>query len=167
MRREVTRLASALIAASCATSPEVAPTAAEQLPWLVGAWNTVESDTTTEERWVAAPDGSLLGTGRVVVRGAIIGFSETLHIGRSSGGLTLTTWVGGQDPVMFQADGITADTATFRNDTHDFPTAITYHRTSEGELEAKATGKNPDGSPREEMWTLQAGTAPKATAPTP
>jgi hypothetical protein len=164
VRREVTRgLWVAALASASACGPRVQGDAASRtLPWIVGAWHHIESGATTEEQWVAAPDGSLLGTGRVLVRGTIIGFSETLHIGDGPGGLTLTTWVGGQEPVHFVADSVTADTATFRNVRHDFPQVITYRRTAEGTLQAKATGKNPDGSPREESWTLNAGAPPQA-----
>lgn len=140
-----------LALAACTAKP--APTAGQQLGWLQGGWRDVQDDTTTIEQWSLQPDGSLLGSGRVLV-GELIGFAETLAIVSTPKGLVYTAWPAGQSPVQFSQGRVAEYTVTFENPTHDFPRTITYTRTDATHLEVKAVGVT-EGKPREESWTLE------------
>lgn len=145
-------LVGATLLSACAAP--VRPAAA--VPWLVGDWSRTDADgartVRTEERWAALSDGTLLGSGRVVVDG-LLGFAETLAVTGSGDALVYTAWIGGQAPVDFPATSLLPGEVTFTNPAHDFPQAIRYRLTPSGELEATASGPGPDG-PREESWTL-------------
>lgn len=137
--------------AACTTKPP--PTAEQQLKWLEGGWRDVADETTTIEQWSVQPDGSLLGSGRVLV-GELIGFAETLAIVSTPKGLVYTAWPAGQNPVRFSQGRIAEYSVTFENPSHDFPRTITYTRVDATHLEVEAIGVT-QGEPREESWKLE------------
>lgn len=129
-----------------------APRAVEEVSFLQGKWQNTEDEVVTEERWEALPDGSLLGSSRVLVKG-MLGFAETLAVVPGDDGLVYVAWPAGQDPVRFPKVDGGPSFVVFRNEAHDFPQQLRYERTDDA-LEATATGKGDDGQPRTESWKL-------------
>ncbi len=119
----------------------------------MGRWEERQGETVTEEWWVVAPDGSLLGSGRVKV-GKMIGFAETLAITDDDHGRVYVAWPAGTEPVLYRQTAHGAARVVFANPEHDFPSEITYVATSEDSLEVSATGIS-QGEERTESWTLQ------------
>ena len=142
----------ALLAACSTPAAAPKPGPADELAWLIGRWQFADNPAITEERWVRAPDGDLIGSSRVLVEG-MLGFSETLNITRQGDQLVYLAWPSGQDPVVFQRASGGATSVVFENPAHDFPSRISYTLNGD-KLEAKASGNKPSG-PAEESWTLQ------------
>ena len=128
-----------VLLAACSSPP--APSAADQLSWLVGSWSHTDNDIRTEETWVRAPDGDVLL------------FSEHLTILRDGDHLAYVAWPIDQQPVVFPLLHSGPASVVFENTAHDFPQRITYTRTDANTLAVQAHGTGEAG-PREESWTL-------------
>lgn len=146
-------------------APEQLRAPADELSFILGQWRMLDGPATVEERWVRAPDGTLLGSGRVTVQG-MLGFSETLSVVRQGDTLIYTAWPAGQDPVPFHRVTNAPNDVTFENPSHDFPQRIRYQRKDDTTLVATAEGQDEKG-PKVETWTLTRvlpGAAPEAAA---
>jgi hypothetical protein len=135
-----------------ASAPEQLRAPADELSFILGQWRMLDGPATVEERWVRAPDGTLLGSGRVTVQG-MLGFSETLSVVRQGDSLVYTAWPAGQDPVPFHRISNVPNDVTFENPSHDFPQRIRYQRKDDSTLIATAEGQGPEG-PKIETMTL-------------
>lgn len=143
------RIFSLVFIASC--SPAT-PSASDGLLWLQGTWQQRQEQVVTEERWALQSDGSLLGSGRVLISDRM-GFAETLSIIRGPGGLIYTAWPAGQEPVQFRQRSRETQSITFANDTQTFPKAVTYELTDPVSITVTAEGQGDQG-PRTDTWTL-------------
>lgn len=145
------RLALALLAACGGTAPQPGP--ADRLPWLVGTWVDPDGDTTVVERWVATPDGDLLGSGYVRIGPQVLGFAESLAITRDpAGGLHWTAWPVGQPPATFRVTLEGDIGVALQRDGDAFPNRIRYTRNGDT-LDVVASGLS-GAQPREERWQL-------------
>lgn len=125
--------------------------AIDQLAWMSGTWGADKDGRWTEEHWTAPRGGLMLGVNRTGAGDAARGF-EFLRIQAGSDGV-LSYWAApaGQAPVPFRLTASTADSVTFENPQHDFPTVITYRR--EGDR-LQATISGPGGA-KAMSWTWQ------------
>lgn len=151
-------LTTLLAACTGTTGAPAMPTAAERLPWLLGTWSVTDDDATIVERWVATPDGDLLGSGHVRIGPQVLGFAESLSVNAlPDGTLAWTAWPVGQAPATFRVtvEGNDALVATRQGD--GFPTRLRYQRKDDGtstELSVTADGPGPQGAERSETLTL-------------
>lgn len=139
-----------VLLAACSAPP--APTPADQLSWMVGSWSHTDNEIRTEETWLRAPDGDLLGTGHAR-GGRVLLFSEHLTILRDGDHLAYVAWPIDQQPVVFPLVHSGPAEVVFENTSHDFPQRIAYTRTDANTLAVQAKGTGEAG-PRVESWTL-------------
>jgi hypothetical protein len=112
-----------------------------QAAWLAGVWTGASGTLTVEERWTPPSGGSMLAIVRTMRGGAMTGF-EFVCITEREGGLVYTAMPNGRTPPTdFRLTQVTADSLTFENPAHDFPTRIRYTRLPDGSLETLVSGK--------------------------
>ena len=121
------------------TAPSGTSADLELLSWMVGGWASAEEGGSTEEHWLAARGGTMLGLHRDVKGGRTVGF-EFLRIEARPDGLFYLASPGGQPATPFKAVEVTADRAVFENQAHDFPQRILYWR-AKGALHARIEGQ--------------------------
>jgi hypothetical protein len=142
-------LALALLLAPAAPPSADAAAALARLSWMVGGWASSDAGNFTEEHWLAARGGTMLGVHRDVKGGRAVGF-EYLRIEARPEGLVYLASPGGQPPTPFQAIEVSSDRVVFENKTHDFPQRILYWR-SPGALHARIEGRQ-DGKEASMEW---------------
>jgi hypothetical protein len=141
---------SLMVAATLALAPAAGagdaagPLAA--LAWMVGGWASEQDGTASEEHWVAARGGTMLGLHRDVKGGRTVGF-EFLRIEAQPEGLVYLASPSGRPATPFRAVEVGADRVVFENKAHDFPQRILYwrspgalHARIEGVMDGKASG---------------------------
>ena len=126
--------------------------------WMPGRWVAeVERDgvvRVSEEIWLEAAAGRMLGMNRAYARGAESGGSfEFLRIERDADGLALFAQPGGKPPTRFAATEIGPHRVLFTNPDHDWPTRIEYRR-NETELSADV-GTDEEPASLKLRWRLQ------------
>jgi hypothetical protein len=120
------------------------------MAWLVGTWAGGGGPVTFEERWTPPAGGAMLAVSRTVKGDRMVAF-EYLRIVERDGGLVYIAQPNGRPPTEFTLTGITADSATFENPTHDFPKMIRYTRRADGSLEARVS----DGGQKAETFLFK------------
>lgn len=100
----------------------------DQLDWLAGNWQSQQGDNWSEEHWLPAREGLMLGLNR---SGSGRGKSafEFLRIAVDVSGIPVY-WAapGGRSAVPFRLDTHQDQRASFINPEHDYPQRITYQR---------------------------------------
>ena len=109
------------------------------LAWLAGDWSGAGGRSTVEERWTPAAGGAMLAVSRTIRDDRLVAF-EYLRIVERDGRLVYIAQPNGRPPTEFVLTAIAADSATFENPSHDFPTMIRYSRRADGSLEARVSG---------------------------
>jgi hypothetical protein len=110
-----------------------------RLSWMVGGWGAERDGEWSEEHWIAARGGTMLGVHRDVRGGRSTGF-EFLRIEARPDGLVYLASPGGRPATEFRAVDVTGERVTFENPEHDFPQRILYWRTRDG-LHARIEGR--------------------------
>jgi hypothetical protein len=111
-----------------------------QLAWLSGTWSGTSGPSTVEERWTPSASGSSLAIARTL-RGNAMSSFEFLCIVERGGTLVYSAMPNGRSPAThFTLTSITADSATFENPAHDYPTTIRYARLADGSLQTTISG---------------------------
>jgi Domain of unknown function (DUF6265) len=139
---------SAAPASSSATSTP-APASLDDLAFLIGGWETDTDAGRVTERWSRSDDGALVGRSETFA-GDQRSFFEELRIElRDGAAIYLARPMGRTPAVEFRRsdDGTIANTVSFDNPTHDFPTRIVY-RVDGDRLEASV-----EGGGRRESWS--------------
>jgi len=112
------------------------------LHWLAGLWQQQQSDGILYEEWRLNNDGSMSGSsGFIKMNDTIV--SETISLEIRDGKVMYIPTVKGQnngDPIPFTLTTATADSFEVENPAHDFPSRITYHKTSSTSLSAQISG---------------------------
>lgn len=117
-----------------------APAAIDKVAWISGTWIGTSSTTTTEERWTPAASGSILAVSRTLRSGQMSSW-EFLCISQRGGSLVYTAMPDGRTtPTDFTLTAVTAESATFENPAHDYPTLIRYSLKPDGSLETTIAG---------------------------
>jgi hypothetical protein len=126
------------------------PTSLSQLAWLAGTWSGGGGGVAIEERWTAPAGGAMLAVSRTVKGDRMVAF-EYLRIVERDGTLFYIAQPNGRPPTEFRLSAITADSAMFENQAHDFPKVIAYRKKADGTLEARVS----DGGQRGETFLFR------------
>lgn len=132
-----------------ASRPEE-PTLAD-LAWLAGHWSVELGPTRIEEVWLAPAGGFLLGMNRTTPKSGT-GQFEYLRIEQRKDAIVYVASPGGRSPTDFTLADFGKDFVLFANPEHDFPKAIRYELTKNGDLRASISGDAGGKEPAEE-WT--------------
>lgn len=97
------------------------------LDWLAGNWCSQNAGGNSEEWWVEARGGLMLGMHRDTREGRASGF-EFLRIEIGDGTAVYQAQPGGRPPVPFQLVESGSRYAVFSNPQHDFPKRMRYQR---------------------------------------
>lgn len=143
-----TTLASTLIA--LATTGATAKPGAADFAWLAGSWCGQLDGTFSEEIWTAPRGGLLLGLHRDTSPGRATSF-EFFRIELADGRATYVAQPRGRAPTAFALSASDVRSATFVNETHDFPKRVSYERLADGRLRARVDDGGEGG--RREEWT--------------
>lgn len=112
-----------------------------QLNWLAGDWVQQADGVLTEEIWTAPRGGMMLGMSRASTADRVRVFEYVRILKGADGRLRFVAQPGGVPPTEFLLSDHAAQSVTFENAGHDFPTRIRYWR--EGErLMAEISGKD-------------------------
>jgi hypothetical protein len=146
------KLFQAGLAAGCALLIGAAPVVpAASLDWMAGDWIAIAGDQWTEEHWLPARGGVMLGLNRSGRADRLAGF-EFMRIAPDAGGRPVFhASPGGAAPVAFPLTAATPTSALFENPAHDFPTIIRYRRQG-NRLLAEMSGPGGAGLQR---WTFE------------
>ncbi len=127
--RLLTAVSAVCIASGTVSSAIVAQagTSIDRLAWLAGCWESSSGSTTVEEHWTTPRAGTMLGVGRTVRLGKLVGH-EFLMLELRDTTLTYVAHPSGQATAAFSARAVSDSQAVFANPTHDFPQRIGYHR---------------------------------------
>ena len=136
----ISLLVASLLASACPTA-DASEVTIEKLAWLAGTWSGEQDGHWTEEHWRVPRGGLMLGVNRSGDAQAARSF-EFLRIQADAAG-DISYWAapGGKPAVPFRLIASTADSATFENPTHDYPSRIHYQLV-DGDLEATISGPN-------------------------
>jgi hypothetical protein len=143
-----TALAGTLVALATASAP--ATRGAADFAWLAGSWCGQLDEAFSEEIWTAPRGGLLLGLHRDTSPGRATSF-EFFRIELVDGRATYLAQPGGRAPTVFELSASDARSATFVNESHDFPKRVSYERLPDGRLRARVDDGREGG--RREEWT--------------
>lgn len=125
-------------------SPPPAKPDLKDLAWLAGHWRQEAGGTLTEELWMPARGGVMLGLNRSV-RGERKAAFEFLRLETDGQGVVYLASPGGAPPTAFRLTAADASHAVFENPEHDFPKRIEY-RLDGDTLSASISGDKPGPS---------------------
>jgi hypothetical protein len=128
--------ATACFAASAgAAEPDIS-----QLGWLAGCWKHEQAEAGSEERWMPAAGGTMLGVSRTVKQGRTVEseFMEIRHL--PDGRLAYIAHPSGQETATFVAKQLGTTEVIFENLQHDFPQRVAYAKDGEAGLAARIEG---------------------------
>lgn len=109
-----------------------------KLEWLAGHWCATDEDELTEEQWMPARAGMLIGTSRTTRGDKVVNF-EFMRIVLEGAAAKFVAQPNGGTPVEFKWTAGGPDWARFENPKHDFPKRVEYRR--EGDrLHAEVAG---------------------------
>lgn len=151
-------LTTSLLACASPPSPS-SPSAVERLGWLTGDWEHDDGQTRMVERWRAAPDGSLLGSGFVRVGPQVFGWAESLAIQPTADGrLQLTAWPADQEPRVY-AVAVEGDASMIASRPGEaFPNRISYKLLTSDDgparLQVEASSPAKDGGPPQQEQVI-------------
>lgn len=119
------------------------------LDWLAGYWCAQDGGRSSEEYWLPARGGIMLGMNRsITAKGTSF---EFLRIEFSGGGARLLAQPGGAPATRFELVDAAPNKVTFANPAHDFPKRIHYFRDG-ASLIARTDGGAGDAQPVEFKW---------------
>ncbi len=126
-----------------------------RLHWLVGHWQRLDGPAGSEEHWLAARGGMMLGVNRSVSTRGKTSY-EYLRIEASDGGpLVYVASPMGRSATEFPLLELGERRVTFENPMHDFPRRIRYWLDEAGRLHARIEGELNDEAQAME-WTWDA-----------
>jgi hypothetical protein len=130
-------------ALSIATVPAGAPPHAADFDWIGGSWCGKSGADLTEEHWLPARGGMLIGVGRTT-QGERVAHFEFMRIVARDSQASYVAQPDGGSAVEFKWTAGGRDWARFENPTHDFPKRVEYRRTGD-HLHAHIAGPGDGG----------------------
>lgn len=130
-----------------------APAAGEEpldLEWMVGDWCSSSAAGTSEEHWLAAKGGLMLGIGRTVTQKGTQ--FEFLRIELAGNTARYIAQPNGGQATTFDLVDASPGRVTFANPQHDFPKRIRYQRDGET-LTARVDGGADESPALQFKWT--------------
>lgn len=117
------------------------------LTWLVGNWDSKNSELKISESWNRVSDKTFEGSGQTYSfkKNKIVS-SETLRLVEMSGEIFYLAKVKSNDlPVAFKLTHCTENSAIFENSQHDFPKKINYKYERNKGISVFVSGENGEG----------------------
>jgi uncharacterized protein YbjT (DUF2867 family) len=126
----------------------------ENLAWLAGHWTRAHNGATSEELWLPADAGLMLGISRSVSNQGRREF-EWLRIEERADGVYYVAAPNGRSATEFKLTTLGEATAVFHNPAHDFPNKLSYTR--RGSVLSVTIEGTSGGKPASMswQWTLQ------------
>jgi hypothetical protein len=112
----------------------------DKLRWLAGCWEMRQGDRITEEQWMTPRGGVMVGMSRTV-RGEALVELEQVRIETRGTGMFYVASPLRQATAEFKAAAVSADSITFENPAHDFPSKISYRKLGADSLVASIAGQ--------------------------
>lgn len=116
----------------------------KELDWLAGTWVMTKGTRTTEESWLRAAGGMMIGVSRTVAADKVREF-EFLRIEQRGTDIFYVAQPGGRPPTEFKLVKSSDKELVFENLQHDFPQQIIYVRNEDGSMTASIKGPGKDG----------------------
>lgn len=158
-------LGTSVVSLAVAAGDAISRTDLDRLAFMAGSWRSSAENASSEEHWLPAKGGVMLGLHRTV-RGEKA-FFEYLRIERGEDGvLAYVASPMGRPGTAFRLVEVGDRRAVFSAERTDFPQKITYRLDGEGFLHAVVEGED-DGKPRVEEWRWERTTEAAITAPPP
>lgn len=132
-------------------SPALAQEGISKLSWMAGHWGVVRDGVETEEVWLAASGGMMLGMSRSVGPKSVE--FEFIRIEQRKDGIFYVASPGGVGATPFRMIEHAGQRATFENRENDFPQRIHYRRVGDA-LCAKIEGSS-GGTEKSREWCWQ------------
>jgi hypothetical protein len=110
-----------------------------KLAWLAGCWKSAGGEPGSEEQWMPAAGGTMMGMGRTVKQGRTVSH-EFMQIRAGEGTLAFVAHPSGQKSAAFPLLRISDDEVVFENAQHDFPQRVAYRREGDARLAARIEG---------------------------
>jgi hypothetical protein len=131
------------------------PQGVERLAWMAGHWSETEGDVVSEEAWIGARGGVMMGVNRTASKDQTFA-TEQLRIYEEDGAIWYEASPSGQATARFQLISANGERAVFENLEHDFPQRIEYQRDGD-RLTATIRGPGEDGETQSISfgWNLQ------------
>jgi hypothetical protein len=110
----------------------------DKLTFMAGCW----SGPGTVEMWMKPEAGSVLGVGRTVRNGKVVG-TEYFSVTERPDGIVMNVQQRlAATTTVFRVKEITATSVTFENPEHDFPQRVIYRLTGPGSLLGRIEGRD-------------------------
>jgi uncharacterized protein DUF6265 len=129
---------SSLVASPAGAAPAVA-SRFERLSWLAGSWAHDSAGTRSEEHWMAARGGLMVGMNRRVSGGRARSF-EFLRIQAVGDSMAFLASPNNRTPTAFPLKALGEKRVVFENLEHDFPQRVIYWLGDDGRLFARVEG---------------------------
>jgi hypothetical protein len=135
-----TRAIAAMLLALAAGALHAQEADLARLGWLAGCWKSAAGEAGSEEQWMPAAGGTMMGMGRTVKQGKAVSH-EFMQIRAGEGGaLAFVAHPSGQKSAAFPLLRMSADEVVFENAQHDFPQRVAYRREGDSKLAARIEG---------------------------
>ena len=135
-------------------SPSVSVTETlDELSWMAGYWQGLESDITMEECWLSPRGDLMVGMHRDTFTSGRV-FFEYLRIEATEDGIVYYASPRGRNITPFAMVSNEDQRVVFENPEHDYPQRIIYELQSDGALRATIEGME-DGELTSSFWTWQ------------
>lgn len=131
------------------------PKGVERLAWIAGHWSESEGEVVSEEAWIGARGGVMMGVNRTASTEQTFA-TEQLRIYEEDGAIWYEASPSGQATARFKLISANGKRAVFENLEHDFPQRIVYQRDGD-RLSATISGPGEGGEVHEISfgWNLQ------------
>ena len=116
------------------------PAPIDRVRYLQGCWERRANDRVVEEQWSRPMGGTMMGTGRTVVRDSVRSYEFTRIYTRGTR-LVYAAQPSGQKPAEFESTVLTDDEVVFANPQHDYPQRVIYRKGGPDSLMARTEGK--------------------------
>jgi hypothetical protein len=131
-------LAGVLVIVSVATAG-MQESGIARVRWLQGCWESVSSQRTIEEQWMAPRGRSMVGVSRTVRGDSLVEY-ELMILREQGDRLAFEAHPSGQPSAVFLSRTVGDSSVVFENLEHDFPQRIGYQRDGPGVLRAWIEG---------------------------
>ncbi len=130
----------ATFAAVCALTAHAQLADVGRVAWLAGCWKSAGGEAGSEEQWMPAAGGSMLGMGRTVKQGKTVAH-EFMQIRQGADGvLAFMAQPSGKPPENFPVLRMSEREVVFENLRDEFPQRVMYKLESDTRLAARIEG---------------------------
>jgi hypothetical protein len=132
--------AALLVSLGAAAQAQAGSADLARLAWLGGCWKAANAEAGSEEHWMPAAGGTMLGMGRTVKQGKTVTHEfMQIRVG-ADGVLSYVAHPAGQPTAAFAMLRLSDNEVVFENAQHDFPQRVAYKLEADGKLAARIEG---------------------------